>query len=191
MIFEAFQLQVRSDIATGSYLVADEGTGRAAWIDPAQYDAAIVSKIRQAGWKPSALLLTHGHYDHRGGIAKAMQQFGCPLYCHASDAPAVDGEVHAVKAGDRIPLGTLAIEVYETGGHTAGSLTYRVGPYLFVGDALFAGSVGGTAGDAAFENQQRALAEEIFPLGDDLIVCPGHGPMSVVGVERRYNPFFE
>lgn len=191
MIFEPFQLQVRGDIATGSYLVGDEASGEVAWIDPAQYDASLVAMIRQRGWKVVALLVTHGHYDHTGGVQPALKELCCPVYVHAADAGGWSGEIRKVREGDRIALGGLQAQVHETGGHTPGSLTYRIRGYLFVGDALFAGSVGGTASRSAFERQQRAVVEKVFADGDDAVICPGHGPMSTVGVERCYNPFFD
>ncbi len=191
MIFEPFQLQVRGDIATGSYLAGDERSGKVAWIDPAEYNDAVVSMVRQSGWKVVALLVTHGHYDHTGGVGQALQEFRCPVYCSPADAGAWRGEVRKANEGERIAIGSLQVEVYETGGHTPGSLTYRMGPYLFVGDALFAGSVGGTGWRSDFERQQRAIVEKVFAFGDDAVVCPGHGPISTVGVERCYNPFFD
>lgn len=191
MIFEPFQIQVRGDIATGSYLAGDEENQEVAWIDPAEYSESILSMIRQHRWKVVALLVTHGHYDHTGGVGQAMKEFGCPVYAHPADAGSWRGDIRKVGQGDRLAVGSLQVEIYETGGHTPGSVSYRIGPYVFVGDALFAGSVGGTGSRTGFERQQRAVVEKIFGCGDDAIVCPGHGPMSTVGVERCYNPFFD
>lgn len=191
MIFEAFQLQVRADIPTGSYLVGSRETCEVAWVDPAEFSDEVLNRIRERELQVRCLLLTHGHYDHTGGVQQAMDRFGCALYAHEQDAPSVSGRVRHIQGGDRIPVGPLMVEVYETPGHTPGSVTYRAGRYLFTGDALFAGSAGGTATLKAFGQQRRSLQEKVFPLGDDLVVCPGHGPMSVVGMERRHNPFFD
>lgn len=191
MIFRAYQLPVRSDIPTGSYLIADAVTREAAWVDAALYAEEVLKDIEQLRLKISALLLTHGHYDHTGGIEQAMEEFHCPLYGHQADAPSIKGGFRPVRHGDRLKLGSRFIEVYETTGHTPGSVTYRVERYAFVGDALFAGSVGGTANPELFRQQQQSIRQNLFPLGDDLIVCPGHGPMSTLGVERLHNPFFD
>ncbi len=88
-----------------------------------------------------------------------------------------------------IQVGCLDFQVFETGGHTPGSVTFVVDSYVFPGDALFAGSVGGTSTEEDRRQQREALMEKIITLGDELTVCPGHGPMSRVGVEKCYNPF--
>lgn len=191
MIFEAFQIPVRPDIPTGSYLVGSRDTCEVAWVDPAEFSDDVLKRIRERELRVRCLLLTHGHYDHTGGVKQALDRFECALFVHERDAPSVTGRVRHIKSGDRIPLGPWMVEVYETPGHTPGSVTYRAGRYLFTGDALFAGSLGGTVSLPAFRQQRKALQEKIFPLGDELVVCPGHGPMSVVGVERRHNPFLD
>lgn len=189
MIFEVFQLIARADnIPTGSYLIGDSGCREVAWVDPAVYHEDVVSYLLKHDLKVTALLVTHGHGDHTEGIPQAVENFGSPIYVHAADSHGLRGDIRQVSQCDIIPVGNLRIEVIETQGHTPGQVTYRIDPYLFVGDTLFAGSVGGAQGED-FERQRNALLDKVLALGQEAIVCPGHGPMSTTFVEKRYNPF--
>jgi hydroxyacylglutathione hydrolase len=96
-----------------------------------------------------------------------------------------------VEEGDTIAFGDISLKVLHTPGHSAGSISLVTDKMVFVGDVLFAGSIGRTdfpGGD--HEALIRNVREKIFPLGDDTIVYPGHGPRTTVGRERKTNPFF-
>jgi glyoxylase-like metal-dependent hydrolase (beta-lactamase superfamily II) len=95
-----------------------------------------------------------------------------------------------VKGGDRIELDNFCVDVYHTPGHSPGGVTYRYNDLLFVGDTLFAGSVGRTdLVGGSFEELVSSVKNVLFPLGDDKKVLSGHGPVTTIGEERLYNPF--
>ncbi len=157
----------------------------------------------------TALLLTHGHYDHIGDAAR-IQSLGCPVYGHRDDQMffetpetmrsyayppdmtlepvAID---HWVVQGDEIELLGESVEVRHVPGHCPGNVLFyfsRLGA-VFVGDALFAGSIGRTdlpRGD--FPTLERSIREQIYSLDPATVVYPGHGPQTTVGQEMTTNP---
>lgn len=200
------QRLVVGPIDTNCWVASDETGVPAVVVDPAG-DAALI--IEALGDRPvEAIVLTHGHFDHLGGVRELMEATGAPLAVHRLDAGlATDAarnlsglagvEVCAPEAdiiledGDEVPCGGTPLRVLHTPGHTAGSICLYSPGHLISGDTLFAGSVGRTdfpGGDA------RALAasirEKLAPLPDDTAVYPGHGEPSTIGRERRVNVFW-
>lgn len=167
--------------------------------------------LEREGITPKLLLLTHGHFDHVPDIAKIKKRFGCPVGCHAETAPMISDpeffrsfgfqlEIEPVapdfliEAASRRNFLGLEMEVLEVPGHCPGSLCFlsRESGVLIGGDVLFAGGVGrwdlpGGDGELLF----RGIKEKLFPLGDDVVVLPGHGPATTIGEERRANPFVQ
>ena len=165
--------------------------------------------LAASGVTPKLLLLTHGHFDHIPDVAKIKQRFGCPIGCHVDTVPMISDpeffrglgfqlEIEPVEP-DFLIEGTsahdflgLEMEVLEVPGHCPGSLCFfsRKEKLLVGGDVLFAGGVGrwdlpGGDGDLLF----RGIKEKLYPLGDDVVVLPGHGPATTIGAERETNPF--
>ena len=155
------------------------------------------------------LLLTHGHIDHIGDVAKIKRRFHCQVGCHPDTAPMIsdsnffrnfgfalevepaepDFLIEETPARDFLGLN---FEIYEVPGHSPGSLCFflRNEKLLIGGDVLFAGGVGrwdlpGGDSDLLFSG----IKTKLFPLGDDVTVLPGHGPATTIGEERRSNPF--
>jgi glyoxylase-like metal-dependent hydrolase (beta-lactamase superfamily II) len=165
--------------------------------------------LAATGVTPKLLLLTHGHFDHIPDLAKIRQRFGCPIGCHADTVPMIsdpeffrsfgyqfeiepvepDYLIEATAARDFLGL---EMEVLDVPGHCPGSLCFlsRQEKLLVGGDVLFAGGVGRwdlPGGDG--ELLVRGIKEKLYPLGDDVVVLPGHGPATTIGEERRTNPF--
>ncbi|MDQ6655311.1 MAG: MBL fold metallo-hydrolase [Verrucomicrobiota bacterium] len=161
------------------------------------------------GIEPRLLLLTHGHFDHVPDVAKIQRRFGCKIGCHADTVPMISDpeffrnygfqlEIEPAEPDflieetpERSFLG-MKFEVLDVPGHSPGSLCFhsREGKLLIGGDVIFAGGVGRwdlPGGDA--ELLFRGIRTKLFPLGDDVVVLPGHGPSTTVGAERRTNPF--
>ncbi|HEY3417784.1 MAG TPA: MBL fold metallo-hydrolase [Armatimonadota bacterium] len=187
-------INVRSYIL-GSYpirgfLAWAAGDSQALFVDPGGWDEAITETLAEHELTVTAIVLTHGHWDHTGGVAEAAARLQAPIYIHQADAPQLDYQpLTLLHGGENLPCGSLEWRVLHVPGHTAGCLAYTTGDVLFTGDTLFAGSLGGTASLEAHQQELRGIREQLFPLGDATRVYPAHGPASTIGVERRCNPF--
>lgn len=181
-----------SGFLMNGYLVGCAATGQAAIIDPGFDAPKILQRLAASGLKVEQILLTHGHQDHIGALAEVSRATGAPARIHGDDL-ALTGREHItgdLAEGSVVQIGILRFTVRATPGHTAGGISLVHEEMAFVGDALFAGSLGGTRSKANYRMQRRAVAEKLLALGADIALFPGHGPATTVGEEREHNPFF-
>ena len=187
-----------------------ESTGAGAVIDPGGDLDRILATVESEGVKLEKILLTHAHVDHAGGTAELARRLGLPIEGpHHGDQFWIDSLAEQAKMfgiacggsfvpdrwledGDRVQVGDIQLEVRHCPGHTPGHVVFHspAERIAFVGDVLFAGSIGRTdfpGGD--YDTLINAIRSKLFPLGDDVRFVPGHGPMSTFGDERRSNPF--
>ena len=186
-------------IETNCYILCDEERRVCAVIDPGDEGTRILSAIHASGCTPAAVLLTHGHYDHTGAVEDLREKWpGLPVYLKREDTaeggapkgifPPVPGTTNYGE-GDRIPVGSLTVEVMETPGHSRGSVTLRCGDVLFTGDTLFAGDCGRTDLWGGSMGEMLSSLRRLGELPGDLAVLPGHMETSSLDQERRYNPW--
>jgi len=198
------------------FVVACPRTREGVIIDPGDEVDGLLEFISQETIQVLHILLTHAHVDHVTGVAAAKTAFGVPIHLHKDDLFIYE---HAVEQGrlfglvvdppppriDRfytpgqsIPFGDFEVRPHHTPGHCPGGVCLEVartgekGLDLFVGDTLFAGSIGRTdlpGGDYA--TLIGSIRSVLFPFGDDARVYPGHGPDTTIGRERRTNPFLQ
>lgn len=195
------------------FVVSCEETREAVLVDPGDEVDALIGHVRASGLTVRHILLTHAHVDHITGVGRAKAAFGVPVWMHRDDQFLYDSVVeHARMFGLRaerqppvdeyyappqqLAFGRLAVDVRHTPGHCPGGVCLAIGPAgsdtreLFVGDTLFAGSIGRTdlpGGD--YDRLIRSIREELLVYPDATIVHPGHGPDTTIGEERRANPF--
>jgi hydroxyacylglutathione hydrolase len=194
------------------FLVACERTRAAAIIDPGDEVDEILAAARDFDADVQQILLTHAHVDHVTGVGAAKAAFDVPIHLHrddlflydrAAEQAAMFGfKVSAPPPVDLfydmspIAMGDYEVRVHHTPGHCPGGVCLQIGKKgeaardLFVGDTLFAGSIGRTdlpGGD--YEVLMHSITKVLFPLGDDCIVRPGHGPDTTIARERTTNPF--
>lgn len=180
---------------------------QAAVVDPGGHADRILQRLSELGLKAVMVINTHGHFDHIGGNKDLINATGAELIIHCDDSPLLEraGEhaavfglqaepspapTHLLVGGEKIPLGELTLQVIHTPGHSPGGVCLYVEDYLFVGDTLFAGSIGRT--DLPGGDHQLLIAgikEKLLPLPADTKVYPGHGPMTTIGAEKLHNPF--
>ena len=177
------------DMTVNAYLVWDPTTREAAAFDTGGDCTEMLGVIRTLGVRLRYILITHTHGDHIFDLDLLREKTGAPAY--VSSREPLDGAL-PIEPGWELTLGSLKITARLTWGHSRGGITWVVEglrrPVAVVGDALFAGSMGG--GMASYPDALRTNREEIFTLPNDTILCPGHGPMTSVGEERKGNPFF-
>jgi len=172
------------------FLAWGEGETQAVFVDPGGWDERIKQTIDAFGLTLRAILLTHGHWDHTGGLDEMIARLHAPVYVHADDVRLLTNPPDVVlEGGETISRGALHWRVLHVPGHTAGSVAYAADGIVFTGDTLFAGSIGGTPNLAEYERERRAIREQLFPLGDETRAYPAHGPATLLGIERRCNPF--
>ncbi len=197
-------------VMTNAYLVADPASGEAVVIDPADDGEVIVAEAQRREWHIGSIWLTHAHFDHlagAGGVADRVNppppvalhpddyplwrmQGGAPLFGMQIDPgpePTVD-----LYHGQNLRLGENCIEVRLTPGHTRGHVVFicLAEKVAFCGDVIFQGSIGRTdlpGGD--YQTLMDSIQKQILSLPDDTRLFSGHGPVTTVGRERRWNPF--
>lgn len=184
-------------------------TMRGAFVDPGGDLDKLRAAAKQHGVTIEKILVTHGHIDHCGAAGEFAKELGVPLEGpHEADRFWIsrldeDGRNYGIRGtvfepdrwlvnGDQVTVGKLTFDVYHCPGHTPGHVVFHhpESKFATVGDVLFQGSIGRT--DFPMGNHQDlidAITTRLWPLGDDTVFVPGHGPLSNFGQERKTNPF--
>ena len=190
-------LQVGS-YQTNCYIVWGDEQDNCIVIDPGYQPEEILEQVGHCGKSVEAILLTHGHFDHVGGVKHIAAQTGCRVYICKEDLALnpmlTDGVIHYTDTygeGDLLQLAGLRFQVLHTPGHTPGSVCLKCGEALFCGDTLFAGTCGRTDLPGGSMAVMRQSLGRLRDLEGDLLVLPGHGQSSSLEIERRSNPYMQ
>ena len=180
------------DFQTNCYLVSDEN-GATAIIDPGYEPEIILARAAQEQLQIEAILLTHGHFDHVGGVKAIAQAARCPVWMNEKDCDLppflTSGTPYytdVFKEGTVVRVGKLTFTVLETPGHTPGSVCLRCENTLFSGDTLFAGSCGRTDLPGGSMTELRASLARLAAIPENLTVLPGHGGATTLERERGW-----
>lgn len=191
------------------HLVYDEASKTGVVVDPGDEIDRIRAAIRERELTITHILLTHGHIDHVAYAEDLHEELKVPMLLHPQDwqmarqvqmqaqmfglppcrLPVIDGPL---EEGQVIESGPLRFEVLFTPGHSPGSVTLKLPGHALVGDVIFQGSIGRTdlpGGDLRV--LMDSIWQKVIPLGDDVVLYPGHGPITTVAREKRGNPFLE
>jgi hydroxyacylglutathione hydrolase len=213
MVFMILETQAVGPFFKNGFVVGCETTREAVLIDPGDEVQALLAFAERNTLTIRHILLTHAHVDHVTGVAAAKRALGVPVHLHRDDLFLYESAVESgalfgldvepqppidtfFEAGEAIAFGGYEARPHHTPGHCPGGVCLQIGRKgetgrdLFVGDTLFAGSIGRTdlpGGDHA--TLIASIKTVLFAFGDDAIVYPGHGPTTTIGKERRTNPF--
>lgn len=195
-------------IQTNTYVVINEETKEAFVVDPAANKEAFIQSFEVEGYDLKAILLTHGHYDHVGGVEALIEKYQCPLYALEQEAETLSNpnvnlsyqmrnkisieSYTPLIDGQEIEVAGIKIDVLATPGHTTGGVCYYVAEngVLFSGDTLFAESVGRTdLPGGSYDALVRSINEKLLVLPEDTIVYPGHMSETTIEHEKTYNPY--
>jgi len=194
-------------IQANCFIVGCDETLEAVVIDPGDEADRISHLLAESSLAAKFIINTHGHIDHVSANKKLHEITGAPILIHPLDAPMLDQVAASAVAwgldaenspapdrelqeGDKITFGNITLTVIHTPGHTPGGISLYAKDDVFVGDTLFAGSIGRTDfPGGSFETIKESIQQKLFNLGDDVRVHTGHGPTTTIGEEKRSNPF--
>jgi glyoxylase-like metal-dependent hydrolase (beta-lactamase superfamily II) len=177
------------DMTVNSYLAWDATNREAVAFDTGADCSGVLEILQREKLTLKLVLLTHTHGDHIFDLDRLREKTGAPAF--VGDRESVDG-AEKFAAGRTFSCGMLRIESRLTWGHSPGGITYVISglarPVAIVGDAVFAGSMGG--GGISYADALATNRKEILSLPDNTVLCPGHGPLTTVGEQKQHNPFF-
>jgi glyoxylase-like metal-dependent hydrolase (beta-lactamase superfamily II) len=202
-------------IQCNCYIISDNLSNKAYLIDPGAESQDLLKYLQKRRFDLQAILITHAHLDHVGGIEMVHAEFPSHVYYHEGDKPLYENlqmqaslfgftlktlESTQPKVGEsslqhdqQFEFSTGFIRVIHTPGHTPGSVCFHLTgerATIFSGDTLFEGSIGRTdLWGGSFEEIIHSIKNRLLTLEDNLLVLPGHGPSTMIGDERRHNPF--
>ena len=194
-------------IMANSFILGCEETREAAVVDPGDDADRILLALAESGLTTKLIINTHGHLDHVGANKRLKDVTGAGILIHPLDAPMLNQVASSAAAwgitavnspppdreledGDKVTFGNIVLKVIHTPGHTPGGISLHTEHEVFVGDTLFAGSIGRTDfPGGSFETIKKSIQQKLFTLNDDVKVYPGHGPATTIGIEKRTNPF--
>lgn len=192
-------------------IFGDEQTREAIVIDPGDNIDEIQEILARHSLSVKAIVVTHAHIDHIAGAGELRDLTGAPVYLNSNDQGLLDlldtqatwlgmespGRVDVdsdLRDGDKLTVGVTELNVLHTPGHTQGSISLWIPAEnkLIAGDTLFRDSIGRTDLPGGNGKQiLRSIREKLFPLPDDAVVIPGHGPSTTVGREKQFNYFLQ
>jgi len=187
-LIQIYRLEL-GPFGTNSYILICPKTNESVVVDaPGDVDL-VLAQLNKT--RPQYILMTHGHFDHIGGLVELKSALDIPVAAHLADASNLPLEPDLfLNDGDEISLGAIKLRVLCTPGHTPGSICFLTGNYLIAGDTLFPGGPGRTQSPHDFRQIVESITEKLFALPDTTEVYPGHGEATTIGREKKLFQLF-
>jgi len=194
-------------LLSNCYIVWDEKIKQGAIIDPGDDAKYILEKIKEININIKYIIATHGHFDHVGAVAQLKKETQADFLAHKEDFFFIEDGKNAAQQwgftieqppkpdrfiddGDIIKIGEFELQVIHTPGHSPGGVSLLHDKMVFAGDTLFQGSIGRTDfRQGSLEELKQSIQNRLYSLPDDTIVYTGHGPVTTIGAEKKYNAF--
>jgi len=194
-------------LMSNCYIVWDEKLKQGVIIDPGDDADNILKVVKELGIEIKYILATHGHFDHVGGVASLRQNLNAEFFAHEKDFFFIEDGKNAanrwnvdieqppkpdrfIEDGEKIKVGGFELEVLHTPGHSPGGISFLNDRMVFCGDTLFQGNIGRTDfRQGSFEILSNSIKIRLYTLSDDTIVYTGHGPVTTIGDEKKFNAF--
>lgn len=201
------EVLVVSPFEQNARILICEKTKQAILLDPGDEADRFLDKIEEYNLLPQYILATHGHIDHIAAVHSLQKKLSIPFYIHKDDEDLVKSVVEQgnmfgisdlevpkidryIQEGDIFTLGEYSGKAIHTPGHSRGGVSFLFGDDLFVGDVLFAGSIGRTdLPGGNFNILKKSIQEKLYTLPSQTRVHPGHGDSTTIGHEKRNNPY--
>ena len=181
---------------TNCYIIRDTCSKTCAVIDPGYEPETVLEKVESLGLTVEAILLTHGHFDHVGGVKNIAAETGCRVYlCEPElSLPPVftAGRLYYTdlyREGDVLNIAGLTIRVIQTPGHTGGCVCLLTEDVMFSGDTLFRGSCGRLDLPGANPQEMENSLSRLAHMERNVTIYPGHGSATTLDEEKQYNPY--
>jgi glyoxylase-like metal-dependent hydrolase (beta-lactamase superfamily II) len=189
------------------YIVWDDEANEGVVIDPGDDAEAILKRVKELGINVKYILATHGHFDHVGAVMPLKRELKAEFFAHKGDFFFIeDGVTSArgwgvhieqpptpdrfIEEGDTVKIGKFKLKVLHTPGHSPGGVSFLNDRMVFCGDTLFQGSIGRTDfRQGSFEDISQSIKTRLYVLPDDTIVYTGHGPITSIGDEKKFNDY--
>ena len=179
-----------------AYIIRDEASSSCCILDPGGHPNKVLDYLAKNNLTLEAILLTHGHFDHVGGVKALAEATGCRVYLHTADLAMPEKltagplyYTHSYGEGDQLHLAGLTIDVIHTPGHTPGSVCLLCEDVMFSGDTLFARSCGRTDLDGGDPAAMARSLQRLASFEKDYRVLPGHNSATTLALEKEYNPY--
>jgi glyoxylase-like metal-dependent hydrolase (beta-lactamase superfamily II) len=189
------------------YIVYDDDVKHGVIIDPGDDADVILESVKKIGVEIKYILATHGHFDHVGAAAPLKRELKAEFLAHEGDFFFIEEGLDTarrwgitiekppkpdrfLKDGDKIKFGKFELEVLYTPGHSPGGVSFLNDRIVFSGDTLFQGSIGRTDfRKGSLDDISNSIKTRLYTLPDDTVVYTGHGPVTSIGDEKKYNAF--
>ncbi len=185
MIFRHF---LTSNNESNAFIAACGETRRALLVDAGAFDRSMADFLERNGLVLTHVFITHDHFDHTDALRDIAREYAPEIFSGSGRAGGM--ATRTVGHGDELRIGTLTGKVLSVPGHTPDGVCLMLPGMVFTGDALFAGSIGGTPTASLAEQLKEGIRRHIFTLPPETELHTGHGPSSTVAIESRHNPFF-